>query len=254
MKKRSLALLLAMLMVGLLVGCATDAEPQANPTTAQAESATTVQATTTEAEAKTTEAESATKTESATEVEATTTTEATTTESATTTTNKETTTTTKATITTVGSQAGHNHATTADPHAGHNHATTTDKAEDSSPALKFDEIVTLTLGGQPQGNARVYRDMSAGEPNYTLMLTAQIDLAQIQLISLDPKTGAPEKVLSTFPVLKKGESQYVFIHVNDANPNRGIICTDRQGNKWHYSFVYAGQSGRVFLGYFRPEA
>ncbi len=229
MKMQSaIALLLAVTMLASLVGCATDPQSDEQPTTTTAETTTTTAEATVESTTSAKETDATQKGETTTTV-------------------------TTTTATTADAHEGHNHTTTANPHEGHNHTTTTSKAGESGSSLKFDEIVTLTLENKIPANSRVYQDKSAGEPNYTLKLTAETDLAQIQLISLNPETGSPEAVLTTLPALKKGNSQYILTYVNDANPNRGIVCTDRQGVKWYYSFLHSGQSGRVYLGYFEPK-
>ena len=145
--------------------------------------------------------------------------------------------------------------TTEDAHAGHDHGTTATAGEESKTTspLQFDEIISLSMENKVPANARAYRDLSVGTPNYTLKLTALTDLVQVQLIALDPDSGAPASVVSTLSPLKEGESQYLLIYVNDANPTRGIVCTDSHGRKWYYSFMYSGQSGRVFLGSFKAE-
>lgn len=148
-------------------------------------------------------------------------------------------------------------STTADPHAGHNHGTATTGSgaqtggEESD--LAFDEIVSLSVEHKIPAGARVYKDASVSETNYTLKLTAVADLTQMQLISINPETSMPDAALHTFSGLKKGESQYLLTYVNDANPTRGIVCTDTRGKKWYYVFLYSGKSGRVYLGSFDPK-
>ena len=152
--------------------------------------------------------------------------------------------------TTADPHAGHDHGTTADPHAGHSHNTTTGaEADDATSELNFDEVVTLTMESKIPAGSRVFRDTTAGEPNYTLKLTAGTDLTQMQLISLDSESGKPNGQVRSFPALKKGESQYILTYINDANANRGIACTDSTGKTWVYAFLYSGNSGRVYLGF-----
>lgn len=160
--------------------------------------------------------------------EATSTTEAPTSEKTTTTTTESTGTTTKATEKT-------------------SKVTEKTSKKTTTAGLTTDAPLTLTLE-KYHGEGYLYKDATVPETNYSLKLTANVDLVNLRLISIDPETATPDASLRTLTPLKKGESQYVLTYVNDASPNRGIVCVDKQGNTYYYAFVYSGNSGRVYLG------
>ncbi len=253
MKYRSiLALVLAVLMLASLVGCATPSQ--------------------TDGETVSTTADPHAGHNHATEGTTSTTEGTTTTEGATTTTKT-------AATTTVDPHAGHNHATkgtattTADPHAGHNHATkntettearvtestTAKKSTPSKTTTTTEKGATTTLSMEQkfplsvkvekyQGQGHLYRDATVEEANYSLKFTAAIDLTQVRLVSLDPDTGRPDKTLQTLSALKKGESLYLLTYVNDAVPARGIACVDTEGRVSYFAILFSGQTGSITLG------
>lgn len=145
--------------------------------------------------------------------------------------------------------------TTADPHEGHSH-TTTEAAPTTTSTTESAEVkfpLTLTVE-KYQGEGQMYKDVSVTEVNYTLKLTANTDLKQLRLLSINPDTSLPDKALHTLTALKKGESQYVLTYINDAAPNRGVLCTDTKGNAHYYLFAFSAQSGSIELKEISPHA
>ena len=109
-------------------------------------------------------------------------------------------------------------------------------------------VIPLTLAVEELAeSALLYEDTAVEQYNNTLRLTANVDLTQVQFVSLHTDTSLPDEVLYSQPALAKGESLYIRTYVNDAVPTRGVVCTDAEGQIYHFAFAYAGQDGTVYL-------
>ena len=279
--KRSIVWLLTAALLITLVGCtaepqtgndsATTTESAAETTTTTAETEPTKTTETTKVTEAVTETTSTTKAPTSEKATTTTTTESTGTTKATEETGKETeetgkateavtettstteaptsekTTTTTTTRTTTTTTESTGTTTKATEKTSKVTEKTSKKTTTTTAGLTTDAPLTLTLE-KYHGEGHLYKDATVPETNYSLKLTANVDLVNLRLISIDPETATPDASLRTLTPLKKGESQYVLTYVNDANPNRGVVCVDKQGNTYYYAFVYSGNSGRVYLG------
>lgn len=115
----------------------------------------------------------------------------------------------------------------------------------STPSVS-DSPLSLTMEAAPAG-ALLYEDTAVAEHNYTLALTAQKDLTQVRLVSLDPDSSMVNETLYTLPALTKGQRWYIRTYINDAVANRGVVCTDKQGTRYSFAFTYSGRDGTISL-------
>ena len=131
--------------------------------------------------------------------------------------------------------------------------TATAKLADEVPWAEWEDVpsvsdspLSLTMEAAPAG-ALLYEDITVAEHNYTLSLTAQKDLTQVRLVSLDPDSSMVDEILYTMPALTKGQCWYIRTYINDAVANRGVVCTDKQGTTYGFAFTYSGKGGSIRL-------
>lgn len=131
--------------------------------------------------------------------------------------------------------------------------TVTAKLADEVPWAEWEDVpsvsdspLSLTMEAAPAG-ALLYEDITVAEHNYTLALTAQKDLTQVRLVSLDPDSSMVDETLYTMPALTKGQCWYIRTYINDAVANRGVVCTDKQGTTYGFAFTYSGKGGSIRL-------
>ena len=106
--------------------------------------------------------------------------------------------------------------------------------------------LTITVE-KAQNHYRVYKDPQAKQYNYSLKLTANVDLKHMRLVTIDPTTSTTGDLLMNMMGLKKGESQYLLTDIREAASNRGIVCVDEQGRASYFAMVVSTEDGSVEL-------
>ena len=107
--------------------------------------------------------------------------------------------------------------------------------------------LTLTVAQDVPQNVGEYRDTAAVSCDTIVVLTANQSALSLRLTTVDPDSLALGETLYASPTLAKGESLVVFTYVNDTIPNRGVLCTDQEGNTYAYHITYSGRDGSICL-------
>lgn len=92
-----------------------------------------------------------------------------------------------------------------------------------------------------------YNDTAAVDTNETLVLRANTDLTKVQFVSLFPDAFVVDEVLYTLPVFEEFTFLCINTYINDAVPNRGVACTDKEGKTYYYAITYSGKDGSISL-------
>ena len=111
--------------------------------------------------------------------------------------------------------------------------TTTQTQQETAP-------LTLVEGEvDPELLCYHFMDKDALEQNEELILKANVDLTNVQILELNATSPTIGKVLFTQPIHHAGQYWCIHTYVNDAVPNRGVACTDENGKTYYYAIAYS---------------
>lgn len=110
--------------------------------------------------------------------------------------------------------------------------TTTTQAEQATAPL------TLVEDASPEVCYR-YDDTAVADANETVVLLANTDLTNLQFVSLYNEDLSVDEVLYALPVFEEATFLCINTYINDAVPNRGIACTDKDGKTYYYAITYS---------------
>ena len=111
--------------------------------------------------------------------------------------------------------------------------TTTQTQQETAP-------LTLVEGEvDPELLCYHFMDKDALEQNEELILKANVDLTNVQILELNATSPTIGKVLFTQPIHHAGQYWCIHTYVNDAVPNRGVACTDEDGKTYYYAITYS---------------
>ena len=101
------------------------------------------------------------------------------------------------------------------------------------------EVVPIELvEGEIPADCYWTEDTSFSARNVAVMMKANVNLADIRWLALNPDPPTIDRVLYNHS-LNKGEIWTVNTYINDAVPNRGIACTDENGKTYCYAIAYS---------------
>ena len=89
-------------------------------------------------------------------------------------------------------------------------------------------------------------DVASPARNVAVMMKANVNLADVQWLALNPDPPTLDQVLE-HRSLKKDEIWTVNTYINDTVPNRGVACTDESGKTYYYAIVWSGRDGSMRL-------
>lgn len=92
-----------------------------------------------------------------------------------------------------------------------------------------------------------FMDKDAVEHNEELVLKANVDLTNVQVLSLNPDPPTVGDVLFSQPLHYAGQHWCIHTYINDTVPTRGVACTDKEGKTYYYAFTYSGKDGSISL-------
>lgn len=121
----------------------------------------------------------------------------------------------------------------AKPDDGKDSPTTTTTAPEQTVAP-----LTLMEGEAPEGSYR-HVDDTVEDTNYTVVLKANLDLTNLCFLELGADEPVVTHTLHVRPSLDKGQYWAIETYLNDAVPNRGVVCTDKDGKTYYYAFTYS---------------
>ena len=111
--------------------------------------------------------------------------------------------------------------------------TTTQTQQETAP-------LTLVEGEvDPELLCYHFMDKDALEQNEELILKANVDLTNVQILELNATSPTIGKVLFTQPIHHAGQYWCIHTYVNDAVPTRGVACTDESGKTYYYAITYS---------------
>ena len=120
-------------------------------------------------------------------------------------------------------------------------AKTDDKGKDTptTTTTNQQEVAPISLlEGKIPSDCYWYEDADAIGRNMAVMVQANVDLTELSWLALNPDPPIVERVLYT-RTLNKDEVWTVNTYINDAVPNRGIACTDKDGKTYYYAITYS---------------
>lgn len=120
-----------------------------------------------------------------------------------------------------------------------NTTTTTQMGQDNPP-------ISMMEGELPAGSV-LHMDPDAVETNETVLLKANTDLTDLRFLALGANTPMVEKVLYTLSSIDEGQHWAIRTYINDAVPNRGVACTDKDGKTYYYAITQSGKDGSLSL-------
>lgn len=109
-------------------------------------------------------------------------------------------------------------------------------------------IAPLTLvEGEVPADCHWHVDTTAINTNETVVLKANVDLTDVCFLELGADVPTVEQTLRVLPSLVEGDHWAIETYVNDAVPNRGIACTDKDGKTYYYAIAWSGKDGSISL-------
>ncbi len=81
-------------------------------------------------------------------------------------------------------------------------------------------------------------DISTPARNMAVMMKANVNLADVRWLALNPDPPTIDRVLYNRS-LNKSEIWTINTYINDAVPNRGVACTDENGQTYYYAITYS---------------
>ncbi len=105
------------------------------------------------------------------------------------------------------------------------------------------------VDGEVDPSALCYHfvDEDAVEQNEELVLKANVDLTNVQVLALNPNPPTVGEVLFSQPLHYAGQHWCIHTYINDAIPTRGVACTDKDGKTYYYALTYDGKDGSISL-------
>ena len=107
--------------------------------------------------------------------------------------------------------------------------TTTQTQQETAP-------LTLMEGEAPEGSYW-HVDDTVDSTNYTVALKANVDLTDLCFLQLGADDPVVEQTLHVQTVLNEGDYWAIETYLNDAVPNRGVACTDKDGKVYYYAIA-----------------
>lgn len=119
-------------------------------------------------------------------------------------------------------------------------AKTDDKGKDTpTTTTNQQEVAPISLlEGEIPSDCYRYEDASIADHNVAVTVQANVNLVEFSWLALNPDPPTVERVLYT-RTLNKDEIWTVNTYINDAVPNRGIACTDKDGKTYYYAVTYS---------------
>lgn len=106
--------------------------------------------------------------------------------------------------------------------------------------------LTPVEGEAPEGSYW-HVDDTVESTNYTVVLRADTDLTNLCFLELGADEPIVEQTLHVLPAVHTGDHWAIETYINDAVPNRGIACTDKNGKTYYYAFTWSGKDGSIRL-------
>ncbi len=106
--------------------------------------------------------------------------------------------------------------------------------------------LTLVKDAAPEGSYW-HVDDTVEYTNYTVVLRANTDLTNLCFLQLGAQEPIVEQTLHVRPTVDTGDHWAIETYINDAVPNRGIACTDKNGKTYYYAFTWSGKDGSISL-------
>ncbi len=114
--------------------------------------------------------------------------------------------------------------------------------------VEQESLAPLTyVGNEDPGVCYWFVDSTAADANETVVLRANTDLTDVQFVTLSPNGLSVDEVLYTLPIFEEFTFLCINTYINDAVPNRGIVCTDANGKTYYYAFTWSGKDGSISL-------
>lgn len=106
--------------------------------------------------------------------------------------------------------------------------------------------LTPVEGEAPEGSYW-HVDDTVESTNCTVVLRANTDLTNLCFLELGADEPIVEQTLHVLPAVHTGDHWAIETYINDAVPNRGIACTDKNGKTYYYAFTWSGKDGSIRL-------